>query len=124
MGSDKRRLFLVKKEELDYFDVVAGWSKIQSPLAGDIERDLDVALQNAGFEVFAKLGSDEELSLTIYNHKTDDRFIVSIWGLFTGQEVLVSGLPSLVELLSKLGATASAGTLASISERLADLDNS
>jgi hypothetical protein len=121
MSSDKRRLFLVKKEQLDSFDVATGWSKVPSPLAGDTG-DLDDAIRNAGFEVFAKLGSDEEFSVQIYNHSTDDRFLVSIWGMYTGQEVLVSGLPSLVELLSKLGGIASAGTLQSISERLAELD--
>lgn len=119
MNSDRRRLFLVKKEELDHFDVTGGWSKIPSPLAGD---NLDEAIVNAGFEIFAKLGSDEALSVQIYNHPGDDRFLVSIWGIYTGQEVLVSSLPSLIELLSKLGGIASAGTLQSIAERLGDLE--
>jgi hypothetical protein len=121
MNSDRPRLFLVKKEELDHFDVATGWSKVRSPLTGNT-RDLDDAIGDAGFEVFAKLGSDEALSVQIYNHSTDDRFLVSIWGMDTGQEVLVSGLPSLVELLSKLGGIASAGTLQSIAERLTDLE--
>ena len=121
MSSEKRRLFLVKKEQLDHFDVATGWSKVPNPLAGDT-RSLDDAIRDAGFELFVKLGSDEALSVQIYSHSTDDRFLVSIWGVDTGQEILVSGLPSLVELLSKLGGIASAGTLQSISERLAELE--
>ena len=122
MNNEKRRLFLVKKgEQLDYFDVATGWSRVPSPLAGD-SRDLDEVIRDAGFRVFAKLGSDEALSIQIYDHSADDRFLVSIWGVDTGQEVLVSGLPSLVELLSKLGGIASAGTLQSIAERLAELE--
>jgi hypothetical protein len=121
MTNDKRKLFLVKSEQIDRFDVANGWTKVPSPLAGG-PNDLDQAIDHAGFKMFAKLGSDEELSVQIYNHSDDDRFLVSIWGLFTGQEVLVHGLPSLVELLSKLGGIASAGALQAISERLAELE--
>jgi hypothetical protein len=119
--SSEKRLFLVRKEEVDHFDVVKGWSKVPSPFAGG-EEDVEEAIRIAGFESFTKLGSDEELSIEVYNHCVDDRFLVGIWGPFSGRSILVNGLPSLVELMSKLGGIAGAGALTSISERLADLE--
>jgi hypothetical protein len=121
MNSDKRRLFIVKTEQIDHFDIATGWSKVPSPLA-DGPNNLEDAIRHAGFEMFAELGSEMDLSVQIYNHSTDDRFLVSIWGIYTGREILVSGMPSLVELLAKLGGVASAGSLQSISERLKELE--
>lgn len=125
MAKDQRRLFLVKRkamEEIDQFDVVKGWSKAPSPFLGDDTSSLHEAIQNAGFEVFAKLGSDLDIEVTIHYHSKDDRFLIGVWGMDTGREILVDGLPSLVEILSKLGGIATAGTLQSLAERLSDLE--
>ena len=93
------------------------WTKVPEPYDWDGDGDYSHALGVAGFSRFAcGFGMPNAPSVEIYEHEKDERWLVN-WMLSDRVHTIeVAGLPSLIDLLSRLAPTATAIMLTEAAE--------
>lgn len=105
------------KAKIHRYDLKTGWSSIADPFEDASDEDLKVA----GFDLCADVGGEGSFRVIVYAGK-EGRYLFSIEGAHSRIEmVMVSDLPSMIELIGKLGPMALACHLQEIERIAADL---
>lgn len=88
---------------IDCFDLREGWSKVPDPL-GESWKSFDDAIAASGYDVFMRYVEENATmaSMTVYQHATDDAFLVMLDSFDTWRLIMAADLPSLIDLHRQL----------------------